>query len=90
MVQNWIAIVSSSIAVIAFADSVLTRYVRAKSRRYAAEHDFAILRQEFTAMRSTLEIVEADLRKVERNLAVVEALAKINTPVRLNPPTDAN
>lgn len=86
--SSWVAVASGLVAVVAFTDSVLTRYVRAKGRHYAAEHDFAILRQEFVAMRSTLEIIESDLRKVERTVAVLEALTRINSPVRVRPPSD--
>lgn len=87
--SDWVAVASGLVAVVAFTDSVLTRYVRAKGRHYAAEHDFAILRQEFVGMRSTLEIMEADLRKVERTVAVLEALTRIGTTVRNNPPADS-
>lgn len=87
--SEWIAVASGLVAVAAFTDSTLTRYVRAKGRSYAAEHDFAILRQEFMSMRSTLEIMESDLRKMERNVAVLEALTRVNTPVRVNSPIDS-
>lgn len=88
MTSNLITVVASLVAILAFADSILTRYVGSRSRRYAAEHDFAILRQEFVAMRSTLEIMESDLRKVERSVAVLEALTRVNAPVRLKTSTD--
>jgi hypothetical protein len=86
--SEWVAVVSGVVAVVAFSDSVLTRYVRAKGRRYAAENDFAILKQEFIGMRSTLEMLESDLRKLERNVAVLEALTRVNTIVRNTSPAE--
>lgn len=74
--MTWFTVATSIIAVLAFVDSVLTRYVRAKGRRYAAEHDFDIVRRELEELKNTLERVEADVRNVERDVAVISALSK--------------
>lgn len=75
--MSWIAAASGIIAVLAFTDSILTRYVRAKSKRYAAEHDFEILRRELELMKSVNENIEADVRRLERSVAVIEALLRV-------------
>lgn len=84
----WLTAASSIIAVLAFTDSILTRYVRAKSRRYAAEHDFDIVRRELDSLKEVLDKVEVDVQRLERTLAVVEAVVRMkDSSVRI-PPTD--
>ena len=75
--MTWLTVATSIIAVLAFCDSVLTRYVRAKGRRYAAEHDFDIVRRELEELKTTLDRVENDVRRVERDVAVISALSKV-------------
>lgn len=77
--SNWLTIATSLIAVLAFVDSILTRYVRAKSRRYAAENDFAIMRNEFQVLKSSIDKIEADVQRLERSVAVIEAISRRST-----------
>ncbi len=74
---TWLTVASSLIAILAFTDSVLTRYVRAKGRRYAAEHDFEIVRRELEVLKETLDRVESDVRNVEREVAVLSAVSRL-------------
>lgn len=73
----WITAASGIIAVLAFTDSILTRYVRAKSRRYAAEHDFDIVRRELEVLKQVQEKIESDVQSLERSVAVIEALLRV-------------
>lgn len=68
---------SGIIAILAFTDSILTRYVRAKSRRYAAEHDFEIVRRELETLKQVQEKIEADVQSLERSVAVIEVLLRV-------------
>lgn len=73
----WITAASGIIAVLAFTDSILTRYVRAKSRRYAAEHDFEIVRRELEVLKQVQEKIESDVQSLERSVAVIEVLLRV-------------
>lgn len=73
----WLTIATSVIAVLAFVDSILTRYVRAKSRRYAAEHDFDIVRRELETLKNVQEKIENDVQRLERSVAVIEVLLRV-------------
>jgi hypothetical protein len=84
----WLTAATSIIAVLAFADSVLTRYVRAKSRRYAAEHDFDIVRRELDSLKSVLDKVESDVSNLERSVAVIEAITRMKGGGVREPPID--
>lgn len=83
--MSWLTVATSVIAILAFTDSVLTRYVRAKSRRYAAEHDFEIVRSEMNELRNVLDKVESQVNNLERSLAVVEAITRLQRSVTENP-----
>lgn len=72
----WLTVATSVIAILAFTDSILTRYVRAKSRRYAAEHDFDIVRRELEILKGVQEKIESDVQRLERSVAVIEALLR--------------
>lgn len=81
----WITAASGIIAILAFTDSILTRYVRAKSRRYAAEHDFDIVRRELEVLKQVQEKIESDVQSLERSVAVIEALLRMRgSPVTKN------
>lgn len=82
--MTWIAAASGVIAILSFSDSILTRYVRAKSRRYAAEHDFEIVRRELEILKNAQERIEIDVRRLERSGAVIEALLRTNPRVVTN------
>lgn len=86
--MGWLTAASSLIAVLAFTDSILTRYVRAKSRRYAAEHDFDIVRRELDALKEVLDKVESDVSRLERSTAVIEAVIRMKEPSVRLPPSD--
>lgn len=73
----WITAASGLIAILAFTDSILTRYVRAKSRRYAAEHDFDIVRRELETLKQVQEKIESDVQRLERSVAVIEVLLRV-------------
>jgi hypothetical protein len=75
--MTWITAASGIIAVLAFTDSILTRYVRAKSRRYAAEHDFDIVRRELEVLKQVQEKIETDVQSLERSVAVIEVLLRV-------------
>lgn len=73
----WITAASGLIAILAFTDSILTRYVRAKSRRYAAEQDFNILRREFEELKEVQDKIETNVQNLERSVAVIEVLLRV-------------
>lgn len=75
--MGWLTAATSVIAILAFTDSLLTRYVRAKSRRYAAEHDFDIVRRELDSLKEVLDRVESDVSRLERSVAVIEAITRL-------------
>lgn len=79
--SDWVNFISVTIAVVTVVESSLTRFVRSKSRSYAAAKDFQRLREDFDKMRSTLEIMESDFRRVDRDLVALRTLIQ----VRLNP-----
>jgi len=78
---EWVSVFSVGIALVTLVESALTRFVRSRSRSYAAEVDFQRLRTEFDKMRSTLEIMESDIRKFDRDLVAMRTMLQI----RLNP-----
>lgn len=79
--SEWLSILSVSVAIAALTESALTRFVRSRRKSYAAQLDFNHLREEFDKMRSTLEIIESDMRRFDRDLVAVRTLLQ----VRANP-----
>lgn len=75
--MGWLTIATSLVAVLAFTDSVFTRFVRSRSRRYAAEKEFEILRSEFNSLKSQLDKVESGVHGLERQVAVLDAIVRI-------------
>lgn len=82
--MGWLTAATSVIAILAFTDSILTRYVRAKSRRYAAEHDFDIVRRELELLKGVQDKIEVDVQSLERSVAVIEVLLRVRGGIITN------
>lgn len=75
-----VSVISVGIAIVALVESALTRFVRSRSRSYAAQRDFERLREDFEKMRTTLEIIESDFRRLDRDIVALRTMVQLKIP----------
>lgn len=75
--MSWLTLATSAIAIIAFADSTLTRFVRSRSKRYAAEQDFEYVKRELEHQNMQLNRIETEIRTLERTVSAIDAIQRL-------------